>query len=361
MAHPDFAQALLDIYAGKDPGRIVWQPRIDFWFQVNQARGTLPEHLKDFTLLNLYDYCHASIRYFTNPLRVSYRSVQVTRKDLDEKFYRVTWETPVGALSEVYHYDDYRLSAYNSEYLLKTPGDFRVLEYILQDETWSFDEAAYQADLARVGSRGTPMFYFRRSPVQGLFIEKMGFETAVLFMHDHPEIIERYIETCTAADEALYKVLCASPTPVLNFGENIDHYMDPPTIWRKYLIPYYRRRDAQLKAAGKFTHIHVDGAMKRLLRDVRESPFDGIEACTPEPQGDVTIAEIKEALGDKVLLDGIPAVYFLPTFSYDDICRCVNELVDRFYPHLILGISDELPPDADIERVRMVGEMLEKM
>ena len=360
-SNPNYTQAILDIFAGRDPGMIVWQPRLEFWYAVNKARGTLPEHLKDCSLLDLYDYCHASIRYFTNPLRVSYRNVQVKREEVDEKSYRLNWETPVGVLSEIYHYDDYRLSAYNSDYRLKTPEDFKVLEYILQDETWSFDHETYQADLARIGTLGVPMFFFRRSPIQGLFIEKMGFENAVLFMNDYPNVIERYIETCAAADEAMYEVICQAPTPIMNFGENIDHYMDPPTIWRKHLIPYYRRRDAQIRAAGKFTHIHIDGAMKRLIRDIRESPFDGIEACTPLPQGDVTIAEIKEALGDKLLLDGIPAVYFLPTFSEQEIRDCVRELVDRFYPHLILGISDEIPPDGDIERVRMVGEMVQEM
>lgn len=355
---PNFAQMIVDVFAGRDPGRVIWQPRIDFWYTVNKKRGTLPAHMTGFSLLDLYDYCHASIRYFTNPLRLTYDdTVQITRQDIDDKFYRLTWETPAGALTEVYHYDDYRLSAYNSEYLLKTPADFAVLEYLLAHEHWSFDEAAYAADLAQVGSRGVPMFYFRRSPIQGLFIEKMGFEPAVLFMNDNPQVIERYIETCAAADEALYEVLLQSPTPVMNFGENIDHYMDSPRIWRKYLAPYYARRAAQFRAAGKYTHIHIDGAMKRLLGDIRESPFDGIEACTPEPQGDVTIAEIHQALGDKVLLDGIPAVYFLSLFPLEDITRCMNELVERFYPRLILGISDELPPDADIERVRMVGEM----
>ena len=360
-SHPDDAQAIIDVFSGKDPGRVIWQPRLEFWYNVNKTRGTLPEHLRGFSLLDLYDYCHASVRYFVDPLRVSYQNVEVIRTDLDEKQYRLDWKTPIGTLTEVYRYDDYRLSAYNSEYRLKTADDFKILKYILQDETWWFDEASYRQDLARVGRRGVPMFYFRRSPIQGLFIEKMGFENAILFMNDNPGVIEDYIEACTAADDAMYQVLCQSPTPILNFGENIDHYMDPPTIWRRYLAPYYQKRNAQLKAAGKFTHIHVDGAMKRLLGVIRESPFDGIEACTPLPQGDVTIAEIKEALGDKVLLDGIPAVYFLPTFDFEDIRACVLELIDRFYPHLILGISDEIPPDGDIERVRMVGELVKDL
>ena len=39
---------------------------------------------------------------------------------------------------------------------------------------------------------------------------------------------------------------------------------------------------------------------------------------TLQPQGDATIEEVKEALGDEiVLMDGIPAIYFDETFPVD--------------------------------------------
>ncbi|NLT35890.1 MAG: hypothetical protein GXX83_08330, partial [Gaiellales bacterium] len=69
--------------------------------------------------------------------------------------------------------------------------------------------------------------------------------------------------------------------------------------------------------------------------------------------------EIKGALGDLVLLDGIPALYFLPSFPIEDLTTCVRRLVELFHPRLVLGISDEIPPDGDIERVRLVGEMVQ--
>jgi len=52
-----------------------------------------------------------------------------------------------------------------------------------------------------------------------------------------------------------------------------------------------------------------------LLQYAHETGLDGIEAITPRPQGDVTLEEAKEALGDDMfLLDGIPAIYFDKTF-----------------------------------------------
>jgi len=348
----------LAIFRGDDPGGVLWQPRLEFWYQVNRKRGTLPPEYAEASLLDVYDDCLASVRYFTSPLRVRYPSVRVQEQRLSDERLERLWETPVGTLREVLHYDAWGLSAYHDEYKVKHVDDLRVLEYIVQDAEWWWDEEAYQTDLARIGTRGVPQFYFRRSPLQGLFIEHMSFERTIYAMYDYPDRIDHYIEVASRADDALYELLCACPAPILNLGENIDAHMDPPPIWNDRLIPYYRYRTEQLHAAGKFVHIHVDGAMRPLLPYMQACPWDGIEAATPRPQGDVTIEEIKESLGPLVLLDGIPAVYFLPSYPVETLIECVKRLVELFHPRLVLGISDEIPPDGDIHRVKLVGELV---
>ena len=360
-AKPSFRDMSLAVFRGADPGGILWQPRLEYWYDVNRRRGMLPGHLQEASLLDVYDYCHASVRYFTRPLRGRYKTVQVAEQWEDEKRLRRTWETPVGTLTEVVHYDEWNVSAYNTEYKLKKPEDVKVLEFMLQDEEWYWDQGAYEQDSQRVGERGSPQFHFRRSPIQGLFIEHMGFEKTVYMMHDYPALIQHYVEAASTADDAMYEVLCRSPVQILNLGENIDASMDPPPIWSEHLVPYYRQRVEQLHTADKFVHIHVDGTMKPLLPHLRDCPWDGVEAATPVPQGDVTLEEIKVALADRVLLDGIPALYFLRSFSVETVIDCVRRVVDLFYPRLVLGISDEMPPDGDIERVRLVGELVQEL
>ena len=92
---------------------------------------------------------------------------------------------------------------------------------------------------------------------------------------------------------------------------------------------------------------------------LRDIPFDGVEALTPTPQGDVTLEEIAEHLGDKILLDGVPAVLFMPQYSNEELMETVERVVSLFHPRLVLGISDELPegtgPQA-LDRVRRVAE-----
>jgi hypothetical protein len=356
-----FREMNLAIFRGEDPGGVLWQPRLEFWYAVNKKRGTLPPEYREASLLDLYDDCHASVRYFTNPLRIRRHRVRVREEWVASNRLARYYETPLGTLREVVHYDEWGLSGYHDEYKVKEAQDLRILEYILQDEEWYWDDEAYQADLERVGERGAPQFYFRRSPLQGLFIEHVGFERTIYMLHDRPEEVRHYIQVASKEDDRLYDLLCRCPAPILNLGENIDAHMDPPPIWNNWLVPYYRERVQQLHQAGKYVHIHVDGAMRPLLPHLRACPWDGIEAATPQPQGDVTIEEIKEALGDLVLLDGIPAVYFLPTYPEEVLRQCAERLVELFYPRLVLGISDEIPPDGKIERVKMVGELVQSL
>ena len=361
--HPSACDRVLAAFRGDDPGGVIWQPRLEYWYEANRRLGTLPEPLTDASLIDVYDYCGASVRYFTLPLQQRHRRVEVTREWESDRRLRITWRTPQGALTELRQYDVFKLSWHNLEWQVEQPEDFAILEAVLEDEEWVWDQDAYEEDLDRVGERGCPQFFFRRSPIQSLFIDRMGYEPAIHALYEEPGLIRRYVRASVKADDALYEALCQSPVPILNLGENIDAALNPPPIWHEHLAPYYARRIDQLHEAGKIVHIHVDGSMRALLPHLRACAWDGLEAATPQPQGDVSLEEIKQLVGeDRVLLDGIPALYFLPDlYPVEELVDCVRRIVQLFYPRVILGISDELPPDADIGRVRLVGRLVADM
>ena len=96
------------------------------------------------------------------------------------------------------------------------------------------------------------------------------------------------------------------------------------------------------------------------MKYYQETGLDGIEAITPKPQGDVDLHEVKQYLGDMFLLDGIPAIYFDKEFSEETLVACVHEILDLFAPNLILGISDEISSTGDIERIRLVGKIVDE-
>jgi hypothetical protein len=354
---PHWSDMVLSVFRAETPERVVWQPRLEYWFWVHQKQGTLPKRYQGTTLLDLYDDLGCSVRYFVEPLRIGYEKVKACEDRVGDKLAR-TWQTPVGELREVLQFNWFGLSSQVVEHAVKTPQDLRTLEYIREDATYAFDSEGYESAVARVGNRGVPQFYYRRSPLQSLLIDDMGLEATVYALSDCPDAVEHFIEAATRADDRMYEVLLSSPVPILNLGENTDSSLDAPSMLERYLLPYYRKRTAQIKAAGKFCHIHMDGSLKRILRYMHDAAWDGIESPTPIPQGDVTLEELKEAMGDLILLDGLPALYFLPQYSESDLAECVKTLVRLFHPRLILGISGSLPPEGDVEKVRFVSQLL---
>ena len=89
--------------------------------------------------------------------------------------------------------------------------------------------------------------------------------------------------------------------------------------------------------------------------------FDGYEALTPPPQGDVPLEDIAKALVDsgKLLVDGIPATLFLREFSESKLVSTTKKILELFSPNLILGISDELCI-GDGRRLKTVSNIVDK-
>jgi hypothetical protein len=153
-------------------------------------------------------------------------------------------------------------------------------------------------------------------------------------------------------------LVCKTPFRIINFGDNIDEGLCSPPLFNRYMLPYYQLRTKELHEVGKFCTSHWDGKIRQLLPFAQETGLDGLECIPPKPQGNVTLEELKEGLVDMILVDGIPATHFLDTVSNKELEAFVYRILDLFKPRVILGISDMLPPDGSIEKVRMVGEIL---
>jgi hypothetical protein len=114
----------------------------------------------------------------------------------------------------------------------------------------------------------------------------------------------------------------------------------------------------KIQAQKMYTASHWDGYVKQLLPIVKETGLSGLECVTPKPQGDVTLQDMREGMEGMFLRDGIPAVMLCPWVELDTLKEHVKELIDTFYPRLILGFSDMLPANGEIERVRYVNEIV---
>ena len=338
--------------------RVLWQPRIEYWYEVNRDNGTLPERYAGMSMLEVFDDLGCSIRpYAAFNLAQCYRDSESLRREetTDGTLTTVTTHTPAGKLVEIRERTS--TATHTRKYPVETPEDMRVMEWILENRQASFDMDAYEEACRTIGDRGAPCMFIPRVNILRIMIEYMGFENGTTALYLHPEEMEHLIFTINETDTAMLKMIADSPVELINFGDNVHQALCAPPIFTKHVMPEYVRRNEILHRAGKKTYAHWDGDCGQLLPYAQDCGFDGLEAITPIPQGDVTLEQMRDALGDMIMLDGIPCTDFLPSEPIESLISNTRKCIEYFEPNLVLGISDEISPVGDIERVRLVSEM----
>jgi hypothetical protein len=363
MPH-DFPSLHRQVLFGKDNRKIIWQPRIICWYTDKVWAGIpLPAPYTGMTIPEIYRSLDCSNRlYDFNECfrRIEPPGVYRTERKLDEIHTEITIHTPVGDQIAVNRRSSNNWYNIEEKWEVETEEELKVAAWREENTAWEWDQARYEALMQEMGDLGAPTMFMPRMNVQSLYIEKMGIEKGILAIYEWPDTAEAYFRALEECHDRLIDVINASPIDIINYGENIHSSTLSPKLFRKYHLPACQRRNERLHAAGKWTCSHWDGDCKPLLPYAKETGLDGIEAITPLPQGDVTLEEVKQGLGDEVfLMDGIPAVYFDETFPLQTLVDCVHRLIELFAPRLVLGISDEMSSTGDLERVRVVGQIVD--
>jgi hypothetical protein len=366
MSDLTFREMNLSVFAGEPIPHVFFQPRFEPWYDWQKKFGHLPEEHADHSLMETYDALQVSMRYvhyytgMPDPVVRTFSPEVKIRSQFIEGEHTWIYETPYGELSEtaVYTVDG---TWRHVEFLAKRPDDMKALCWLFERATYTFSEESFDRGSENLGDRGEPQFWVPKSPYQALAQQLMRFEDFIYALADAPEEVEAAMAVIDSSYEALYEEIVASgKVKIVNFGENIHEQLLSPRYFERYLIPFYERWAGQLRDAGIYTHVHIDGYFHNFLRYLKVLPFDGIEALTPLPQGDMTLEEIKESMGDKVLLDGIPGILFLPTYSREELMAVTERVVALFHPRRVLGVSDEVPQAAEPEeaaaRIRMVSD-----
>ncbi len=370
------------IFAGKQIPHPLFQPRIEPWFVIHKERGDLPPQCQDKTLLELYDDLDLSMRYISyytgmpHPVQTQYSDEVKIREKTQNGTKLVVIDTPYGELVQ-----QLKLTSDQAwrtvEFAAKQREDLKKLAWLYHHTVFSFSAETFQQGSDFIGDRGAPQFWVPKSPYRALSHIWMTLTDFVYALNDVPGDVVEVMKAIDSSYDSLYEQLVAyasqdnhSPQDseeteqchglkIINFGENIDAHLLNPQYLEEYLIPFYEKRSNQLRRAGIYTHIHIDGSFRPILDYLADLPFDGLEALTPLPQGDVSIEEMKQHIGDKILLDGIPAVLFLRYYPRAELQESVEKLLNSFHPRLVLGISDELPQGGDEEslsRVKWVAD-----
>jgi len=370
-----FKQEVLKTFAKERNHAIVFSPRLYYWYLGNRIYSKRKSHFSECvppqyygkTQLEIYKELHVSPRYSEETiylplyyLEIDPQSrIEVHRKRGIKKGESITvHKTPLGKLKQVESIGG-GLGGHITEYPIKSLDDFKIMRYVLENTKFTFSKKNFELAEKQFEELCVTSTYLCKSPYQKLVTQLMGFTRTILFLKRYPSQLEDFMMYLEEWDDQMYDEISKSPLQIVNFGENLDANLSPPHYFEKYLIPYYERRVSHLHRAGKYCHIHIDGSIRDLLPYFKDLSFDGLEALTAEPQGDVSLEDIKGVIGDKILLDGLPSILFLPHYKTEFLEKYTVRVLKLFSPNLIIGVSDELSPNGDIRKIEKIAELIE--
>ncbi|MHA1371274.1 MAG: hypothetical protein ACTSWN_13710 [Promethearchaeota archaeon] len=384
-----FKNRTRDTFRKKSIEKIVWQPRFSDWYNQNRIISLKKDHCQSQTCANelkcpdipenifgmepveIYDYLNASPRYpgecwpgmhfFDNEPDPDAEIKHKWFYDCDGNRYHKI-ETPFGVLTESWKAG----STYPNERILKKKEDFKPVLYYLKKSffKFKFNKQMYEIFKEENEGRCVSVSGPWRSPYNKCIVELAGTKNTMLLMKRYTKEFDDFCEELERISlEIILPEILKSPIEFISLGDNVDCINDPPPVYEKYLLPYFNKVARECKKHGKFSYAHYDGHLRLLLPYLSNDqfPFDGIEAPTFHPQGDVSIEEFKSALGDEILvLDGIPSTVFIKQFPEHEFVRYVQNVLESFSPNLILGVSDEFPPNGLFARLERVDDIVEK-
>ena len=139
-----FREINLSIFRGEPVPHVLFQPRLEPWYDWQTRFGTLPQHYRDSGLLGFFDEFRLSMRYvhyYTNqpdPMERHFdEQVKVHEKALAPDERLLVYETPYGEMTERHRFtvdETWR----EVDFPVKGPDDLVKLRWLLEHTTYTF-------------------------------------------------------------------------------------------------------------------------------------------------------------------------------------------------------------------------------
>ncbi len=355
----------ISIFEGRAKS-VLWQPRLETWILFHRAKGSLPERFENLTNFEIYDKLGCSVRYGASAGLAYYYSCQTEtfERRIDENHVEIVIRTEKGTLKTISQivpggmgYGDNRRIV---DFPVKTVEELKILTYLINHFNAVAVPELFVEAASNVGKRAEPTVFLQSTGFTDLIKRHAGLLNTYYLLNDYPVEFEEYIEACNEKDLRVAKEALKLPCRIFNLGDHVTNEFTPPPILKKYVIPRWRKISQIMTENNRFVHSHWDGNSRLILPYLRESGLHGVEALTPAPMCDMTLEEIKSATEDMVVLDLIPAIFFLPSFPLKELLAFTERVIDMFCGRLILGVSDEISPVGEIERIEAISELVDR-
>ncbi|PKO23835.1 MAG: hypothetical protein CVU38_01810 [Chloroflexi bacterium HGW-Chloroflexi-1] len=256
---------------------------------------------------------------------------------------RTIIHTPVGDISALER--PAPRTSWSEEKLFKSPADYAPIEYMIRDQDYLPN---YDAFLKAQQAAGGDVFFratIGYSPLQEIIYGLMGVEQFSIEWAERRDKVMRLYDALTENRRKIYAVVAESPALAVNYCGNVSPEVVGRARFEKYILPHYNECAEIMHKHGKLLGVHLDANNRLLAPLIADSKIDYIEAFTPPPDCDMSVAEARRMWPDKVLWINFPSSVHLaePSVIEETTRQILKEAApgDRF----LLGITEDVPPD----------------
>jgi hypothetical protein len=287
--------------------------------------------------------------------------VNITTRTCTEKgktLTRTDFETPYGT---VYAIDEPAgFTVWHHKRLFGGPEDYRALLFLIEDEQYTTNYDAFEAAQQADGGDSLLRAMIGSEPLQILISYYMGTEAFCLEWHDRQDEIIKLYDAIVSNRRRIYPLLADSPALTFNYGGNVAPEIMGLDRFEEYYVPHYNEAAEVLHAKGKLIGCHFDANCRAFAQAIAKTKLDYIEAFTPAPDTDMTLAEGRASWPDKTIWINFPSSVHLD--SLGDIARTTESLLAQIDPskQFIIGITEDVPEDRWRDNLLAISQVLLK-
>ncbi|NQU39709.1 MAG: hypothetical protein HQ523_07130 [Lentisphaerae bacterium] len=268
-------------------------------------------------------------------------NVKVTEITERDGSLRTSYETPVGTLTSLFHQALVGMAP--AEYLIKRREDYRAAQFIVEDTVYDPMYDAFREEERKIGVTGKVIGHTGYDPMLDLQIMWIGQEQFCYELADNEDALMELYEAMVRRDSRMFDVVAKGPADVVLYSGNLVPEMVGPDLVRRYICPVWDAFADVLHEHGKKLGVHLDANNRLILDMVRDLRIDLVEAFTPPPDCNVTVAEARAAWPGKVLWINFPSSVHLQS---EEVLRSatleiLNQAGDR--SAFLMGVTEDVP------------------
>ena len=188
-----------------------------------------------------------------------------------------------------------------------------------------------------------------------------GMENYFIKMYEDPEIVEavteRLVDWYVESNDKFFAGLGDRADVMFfgnDFGTQLDLFMSPE-MFRKFVLPGFKRIIAVAKKYNKKVLLHSCGSIYRIIPDLIEAGVDAIHPIQAAAVG-MSATDLAQYKNDLSFVGGIDAQSFFVNATPDEIAREVDRVRSILGPNIVISPSHErIMPNIPVENLRAMA------